>query len=410
MRTTIHGAQWWGMGLLVLSTPLVACFSRTRAATVADTVPVVSATHAVRTNLSNGVTLTAEFEPFYEVDVMAKEAGYVRHMNVDIGDHVKQGQLLATLEIPELQDDLTRAKADVQTALAEQASAEGTLKRSEAAQAIAHLSYTRILDVSKKEPGLVPLQEVDVAHSRDLEAEAQVAAAQQNVQAAISRLRSATAELAHEQSLFAYTKIISPFDGVVTQRYASDGSMIQAGISSQTQVMPVVKVSENNVLRLMLPVPEDSAGLIHNGDNVTVTVESLNKTFTGVVTRFADRVQTSTRTMTAEVDVKNPKLELIPGMYAQVQLDLLKVQNVVAVPLEAIEGSGSDQKLYVVDGAGFIHIRKAATGLQSAQYVQVLSGVQPGDVVIVGRHSDYHDGEKVKTHFEAPNAIPTAHS
>jgi RND family efflux transporter MFP subunit len=410
VRTTIHKAPWWIAGLLLLLAPLVACFSRGSAASSADSVPIVSAARAVRTTLSNGVTLTAEFEPFYEVDVMAKEAGYVRHMDVDIGDHVRQGQVLATLEIPELQDDLTKANADVQTAIAERASAEGTLKSSEAAQAIAHLSYTRILDVSKREPGLVPLQEVDVAHSRDLEAEAQVAAAQQNVQAAISRFQSATAELAHENSLFEYTKIISPFDGVVTQRYASDGSMIQAGISSQTQVMPVVKVSENDVLRLMLPVPEESAGLIHDGDKVSVTVESLHRTFPGVVTRIADRVQTSTRTMMAEVDVKNPKLELIPGMYAQVQLELVNAQNVVAVPLEALDGTGSDQKLYTVDEAGIIHIRKVTTGLQSPQYVQVLSGVQPGDAVILGRHSDYYEGERVKTHFEAQSAIPAVNS
>jgi multidrug efflux pump subunit AcrA (membrane-fusion protein) len=157
-------------------------------------------------DLRNDVTLTAELEPYYEVDVMAKEAGYIRHMLVDIGDHVKAGQLLCVFEIPELQDDLQRAKADVQTATAEQSAAEQDRKRAMAAEAIAHLSYTRILDVSKKEPGLVPLQEVDVAHSRDLEAEAQVASAEQNVQASISRLQAAKSALEHETALFEYTE------------------------------------------------------------------------------------------------------------------------------------------------------------------------------------------------------------
>ncbi len=92
------------------------------------------------------------------------------------------------------------------------------------------------------------------------------------------------------------------------------------------------------------------------------------------------------------------------------RIDLAHVQNVVAVPLEAVDGSGSDQRVFVVDSAGVIHIRKAIIGLQSPQYVQVLSGVQPGDVVIVGRHSDYYDGERVKAHFETPNATLTAHS
>jgi RND family efflux transporter MFP subunit len=354
--------------------------------------------------------LTAEFQPFYEVDVMAKEAGYVRHMNVDIGDHVRQGQVLATLEIPELEDDLAKTKADLQAALAEKAAADGDLKRAQAEQTIAHLSYTRIEDVSKKEPGLVPLQEVDVAHSRDLEAEGQIAAAEQNVQAAIGRYQAATAEVAHENALFAYTKIVSPFDGVVTQRYASDGSMIQAGISSETQVMPLVRVSENDILRLMLPVPEEDVGVIHNGESVSVNVPSLNRTFPGKVTRFADRVQMATRTMTTEVDVKNPKLELIPGMYAEVNLGLASANNAVAVPIEAIDSSGSDQTIFVVDNADIIHVRRVTTGLQSPQYVQVLSGVEAGETVIVGRHSDYHDGERVQPDLQDTSAGSAAHS
>src|ERR1700678_2439984 len=189
-------------------------------------IPVVPVGHAVRIDMKNDVTLTAELEPYFEVDVMAKEAGYIHHMLVDIGDHVKTGQLICVLEIPELQDDLQRANADVQTASAEQAAAEQDRKRAVAAGAIAHLSYTRILDVSKKEPGLVPLQEVDVAHSRDLEAEAQVASAEQNVQASISRLQAARAALEHETALLAYTPIVSSLNGVITQRYASDGAVI----------------------------------------------------------------------------------------------------------------------------------------------------------------------------------------
>jgi RND family efflux transporter MFP subunit len=408
MKQKKYRTRVWAGPLIALTLPLTACSRHTAAATTVEDFPIAPVVHAIRTNLSNRVTLTAEFEPFFEVDVMAKEAGYVRRMYVDIGDHVKQGQLLAILEIPELQDDLIKVKADVQTSLAEKSAAEGNLKRSEAAQAIAHLSYTRILDVSRREPGLVPMQEVDVAHSRDLEAEAQIAAAQQTVQAAISRYQSATAELQHEEALFGYTKITSPFNGVVTQRYASDGSMIQAGTSSQTQAMPVVNVSDNHVLRLMLPIPEEDAGLIRNGAKVIVTVPSLKRNFLGTVTRFADRVQMSTRTMLAEVDVKNPKLELIPGMYAQVQLSLADVNNVVAVPVGGVDGDGATTRAFVVDRDGIVHIRSVMTGFQSPQYIQVLSGLNAGDVVIFGRHSDYHDGEKVLTHVEDPT--PAANS
>src|SRR5580700_8169717 len=143
--------------LAVLLAAAIACSGcTTKTSAAPQDVPVVAASRAIRTDLKNDVTLTAELEPYYEVDVMAKEAGYIRHMLVDIGDHVKVGQLLCVLEIPELQDDLQRAKADVETANAEQSGAEQDRQRAVAAEAIAHLSYTRTLDVSKKEPGLVP--------------------------------------------------------------------------------------------------------------------------------------------------------------------------------------------------------------------------------------------------------------
>jgi RND family efflux transporter MFP subunit len=374
------------------------CTTRTSAAP--EEIPVVPVSHAVRMDMRNDVTLTAELEPYYEVDVMAKEAGYIRHMLVDIGDHVKTGQLICVLEIPELQDDLQRAKADVQTASAEQSAAEQDRKRAVAAQSIAHLSYTRILDVSKKEPGLVPLQEVDVAHSRDLEAEAQVASAEQSIQASISRLQAAKSALDHETALFAYTRIVSPLNGVITQRYASDGAMIQAGTSSNTQAMPVVHVAQDDVLRLMLPVPEAYVGTIHNGEPVTVSVPALNRSLTGKVTRFSDRVQASTRTMTAEVDIKNTNRDLIPGMYAQVQLTLADFPNAVAVPVGAIDGEGSLAKVYVVDGAGIVHLRNVRIGIQSPQFVQTLSGLEPGDAVILGSHSGLQDGERVQPHVE----------
>jgi RND family efflux transporter MFP subunit len=368
--------------------------------TAPQEIPVVAASHAVRTDLNNDVTLTAELEPYYEVDVMAKEAGYIRHMLVDIGDHVKAGQLICVLEIPELQDDLQRAKADVQTATAEQSAAEQDRKRAVAAGAIAHISYTRILDVSKKEPGLVPLQEVDVAHSRDLEADAQIAAAEQNIQASVSRLHAARAALDHETALVEYTRIISPLNGVITQRNASDGAMIQSGTSSNTQAMPVVHVAEDDILRLMLPVPEAYVEIIHNGESVLVTVPALGRTLPGKVTRFADRVQASTRTMTAEVDLKNTKLDLIPGMYAQVQLNLADAPNSIAVPVGAVDSAGNTNKVYIVDAAGKVRIRNVATGIQSPQFIQVLSGIQPGEIVILGSHSGLQDGARVQPHFE----------
>jgi len=246
----------------------------------------------------------------------------------------------------------------------------------------------------------VPLQEVDVAHSRDLEADAQVAAAEQTIQASVSRLQAARAALEHETALVEYTRIVSPLNGVITQRNASDGAMIQSGIASNTQAMPVVHVAEDDILRLMLPVPEAYVGIIHDGESVTVTVPALGRTLPGKLTRFADRVQASTRTMTAEVDLKNTKLDLIPGMYAQVELSLADAPNAIAIPVGALDSTGSGNRVYTVDPAGTVHIRTIATGIQSPQFVQVVSGIQPGDTVILGSHSGLQEGARVQPHFE----------
>jgi RND family efflux transporter MFP subunit len=384
--------------LLALAFTASGCSSSTSAAPQES--PVAPASHVVQMDMRNTVTLTAEVQPFYEVDVMAKEAGYVRHMLVDIGDHVKAGQLICVLEIPELEDELQRAKADVVTAAAEQSAAEQDQKHAVASEAIAHLSYTRILDVSKREPGLVPLQEVDVAHSRDLEAEALVAAADEKIQAAASRLQAAKADLEHQNALFAYTRIVSPLNGIVTQRYASDGAMIQAGTSSSTQTMPVVHVAQDDVLRLMLPVPEADAGTIRDGQQVQVTVPALHKSFAGKVTRFAGQVQMSTRTMTAEVDVKNALRDLIPGMYAQVELTLADAPHTVAAPIGAIDGAGSAAKVYVIDASGIVHARNVTTGIQNPQFIQIIAGARPGEAVVTGNMSAIQDGEHVQPRFE----------
>ncbi|MGH7488530.1 MAG: efflux RND transporter periplasmic adaptor subunit, partial [bacterium] len=357
------------------------------------TVPAVK---AQRVSLQNTVDLTAEFEPYQEVDVMAKVSGYVKSIRVDIGDRVREGQALATLEVPEMQDDLAKAAASVQQARAEVTSASDEVQRAKSAHDIAHLSYVRILDVSKKETGLVPQQEVDEAHSRDLVGEAQVSVAQSNLRTAQDRVRVAQAEEARLQTLFKYTAITAPFDGIVTKRYANIGSMIQAGTASQTQAMPLIRLSQNNLLRLVLPVPESSVPLIRVGATVDVHVGSLHKTFPGRVARFSGMVRETTRTMETQVDVPNPSLTLVPGMYAEVDLQTAHSDNALSVPLEAVEGTDASLHVYAIRPPGVIHITPVRVGMQTAQRAEILSGLQEGDTVVIGRLVGLKDGQKVQ--------------
>jgi RND family efflux transporter MFP subunit len=345
--------------------------------------------------LANDLTLSAEFRPYQEVDVMAKIAGYVKNIRVDIGDHVQQGEVLATLEVPEIQDEMAKAKSGVATAEANIVTAQAAVAHAEAAANIAHLSFDRIREVAAKDKGLVPRQDVDVAQSRDLEAAAQLASAHSALKAAQEMKAGAESEYSRAEAMSQYATIRAPFAGVVTKRYANTGSMIQAGISSQSQAMPVVRVAQNDPLRVILPVPVSAVTDIKDGQSVEVNVASSGRTIEGKVTRYSDSVQMATRTMDTEVDVPNRDGKLVPGMYAEVHLHLAARPDVLSVPLDAVDGLGTSvQQAYLIR-SGELHLVKITTGLQTATRVEVLSGLRDGDQVVVGRHSGLADGEKV---------------
>jgi RND family efflux transporter MFP subunit len=344
-------------------------------------------------DLSRDLVLTAEFKPFQEVDVMAKVAGYVKQINVDVGDRVGQGQLLATLEIPEMADDRTRAQAAVERSQAEVERAKDELQRAQSAHQIAHLSFTRLSEVAQKKPGLVAQQEIDDAHSKDLVSEAQVSAAKSSLAAAEQQVRVNTAELQKINTLAEYTRMTAPFTGVVTKRYADTGSMMQAGTASNTQAMPLVRVSENSLLRLILPVPESAVPTVHIGQQVEVRVPTLGRSFAGRVARFAEKVSPATRTMDTEVDVPNPSLVLIPGMYAEVNLMLDQRNGALAVPVAAVDSGG---QVTVVTPDNRVAVRKVELGLETADKVEVKSGLKDGDLVVIGSRSGLQPGQEVR--------------
>ena len=372
---------------------LTSCKSSTPPVAEIPTVPVAVGGLAT---LQNNVVLSAEFEPFQDVDVMAKVAGYVRDIRVDIGSHVKTGDVLAVLEVPEIQDEMQKAKAGVAAAQANVVTAQAGIQRAEAAANIAHLSYQRISDVATKNKGLVPRQDVDVAQSRDAEAVAQLASAKSEFQAAQDSKSAADFEYARAGAMMQYATIRAPFNGIVTKRYANTGSMIQAGISSQSQAMPVVRLAQYDVLRLTLPVPVTDAAEIKDGQSVDVNVSNPPRVIEGKISRYAGSVQMATRTMDTQVDVPNANGSLLPGMYAEVHLHLAERPNVMSVPVDAVDGLGTAVvQAYVVRG-GVVHVVQVTTGLQTATRLEILSGLRVGDQVIVGRHTGLSEDEQVQ--------------
>lgn len=381
--------------IAALASTLVAvqgCKSTQPVPAAPPTVPVATAGPA---SLENNLVLSAEFRPFQEVDVMAKIAGYVKTINVDIGTHVSQNEVLAILEVPEVQDDVAKAKAGLAAADANITTAQAAVQQAEAGSNIATLSFKRISDVAKRDPGLVPRQEIDVAQAKEMQTTAQLASANSALKSAEQMKAQAQSEYSRTQAMLQYATIRAPFTGVVTKRYANTGSMIQAGISSQTQAMPVVQLAQNNLLRLVLPVPVNAVADIRDGQTVDVEVTNTGRKLQGKIARYADSVQMATRTMDTEVDVPNPDGTLVPGMYAEVHLHLANHPAALSVPVDAVDGLGTSvQQAYIVRD-GIVHLVTVHVGLQTANRVEILSGLNNGDKVIVGRHTGLSDGERV---------------
>jgi RND family efflux transporter MFP subunit len=357
----------------------------------------VGVTRVVKKTLSRQITLSSELVPFQEIDVYAKESGYVQRLNVDYGTHVKTGQVMATLEIPELQAQLQQDQAEIRNAVDQVSRADHELKRYDAQYNALHLQYTRLNGVFETQPGIVAQQEVDDAQGKDLAAASQVDAGKSALEAAQSQLAAARAKLAHDQTLFDYSKITAPFSGVVTERYANLGTLVQAGTSSSTQAMPIVRLSQDDLFRLVIPIPESYVRYIRVGDPVNVHVASLNRTFPGKVARFSVDVRADTRTMHTEVDVPNPERVLMPGLYAEAELGLDEKENVPTVPLQALSHQGNKTTVFVVNHDGELDDRAVQVGLQTTSDVEIISGLNEGEQVVVSDRSGLKAGQKVHT-------------
>jgi RND family efflux transporter MFP subunit len=388
-----------GLGIL-LTAGLCSCSSTSSAGAQEEsqagvTVGVVKATQK---SLQRQITLSSELVPFQEIDVYAKESGFVQKLYVDYGSRVKQGQILATLEIPELEAELQQDDAEIKADKNDVTRDQHEVQRYKAQYNALHLEYTRLNAVFQSQPGLVAQQEVDDAQGKDLAAASQVDAGEAALDSATSKLAAAQAKLAHDKALFDYSRITAPFAGVVTERYANLGTLVQTGTGSSTQAIPLVRLSEDDLFRLVIPVPESYVRYIRVGDAVQVRVPSLDRTFPGKVARFSVDVREDTRTMHTEVDVPNPDRVLVPGMYAEASLALEKKDKALSVPLQAVSHENDHTSVYVVTPEKEIAIRPVTLGLQTSNDVEVLSGVSEGEMVVVSDRSGLKAGEKVRPH------------
>lgn len=334
--------------------------------------PVVAVITPQRGDAVRSITLPGDLVGFYESALYAKVTGYLKSVLVDKGDWVKQGQLLAVIEVPELQQRLERARAALH---------------------VARVTYDRIYGVWKSDPRLVAREDVDVADGKLGEAQAQVE------------------ELS---ALVDYTRITAPFGGVITGRFADPGALIRAG-GQTSQAMtnensehpggtatPVLSVAMIDKMRIYVYAPQGVVGLIKHGTPATLTLQDRpGKTYTGTVTRFATSLDLSTRTMLTEIDLPNSNHELYPGMYANVKLVLERHPNAIKLPNSAIVRGASGRFVFVVTRNRLVKV-PVTTGINNGHDVEITSGLNGTEHVVMSINPSQVANELVQPILRIP--------
>lgn len=386
-----------GIALICLIAVLVIS-ARVRASTPSGTngrtVPRAAVALVRRGAIANTLSIAGEFIPFQEVELHAKVAGYIKKINVDIGDRVHRGEVLAVLEVPELTAQVQGADAGVRHSQDEIVRAQNEVARAEADHEALHAAAIRLKQASQARPGLVAAQELDDALAKDRAAEAQVEAAKSALSAAWQQLDVAKASHLQVSAMSDYSRIIAPFDGVVTWRYADTGALVQAGTSTNS-AQPVVKIAEVGVLRLRIPVPESLAASVHEGQPAEISVQATGEHFTGKVSRLTRALDRATRTEQVEIDVPNQKQHLAPGMFADVVLQIDRHDSALLVPVQAVTRAGDQTSALAVGTDNRVEVRPIRTGLEDPNSVEIVSGLKQGERVIVADLGSYQNGQTV---------------
>jgi membrane fusion protein, multidrug efflux system len=343
-------------------------------------VPVSVAT-AGRRDLVRKITLPGTLVALNEATLYGKVAGYVKSISVDKGDRVRHGQTLAVLEAPEMVKEVDQAQASYREALA-------SLNRAKAEANLQAATYARYREVHGKDPDAVSKQELDEYRSKSEVADADVKLAEARVE---------TARANHDRlvALSQYAFIAAPFGGVVTSRYVDPGALIQAATSS-TQGQPIATVQDLDTVRVYVSVAEIDVPFIHVGTPASLTTAAYpGKIFNAAVTRFAEALDSSTRTMKSEIDVRNPQHALRPGMYADVTLDIERLPNVLITPDSALVVEGSKKFVWVVRD-GLAHKVQIETGRDDGTQMEIRSGLTGGEELVVAGKDGLAEGRAVQ--------------
>jgi RND family efflux transporter MFP subunit len=327
------------------------------------------------------VSLPATTSAFSVANIYARASGYIDKREVDIGDRVKEGQLLAQITAPELDHQIAQAAATL-------VQLKATVQQAQANLELAQVTWGR--DKPLVEKGWTTAQQGTVDVQTLKAREAALGIAQANVTAQEAQL-----SVLNQQK--AYQLVVAPFDGVVTQRNIDVGSLVQADAVNSTFMFTLM---QSNVIRTQVYVPQDRAfGLTPGVEAVVRVPEIPDQVFPGKVTRIADALQAGTRTLLTEIDIQNPDGVLASGMYCTVEIHIPRKTPGLLLPAEAIIFNGGGTQVAVIED-GIAHLRKISVARDFGKEVEVRYGVKPGDLLILSPAVDLVEGSKVKVRPE----------
>ena len=322
--------------------PWLAGCQRSVAAVPAPAEPPVEVrtTHPHTGEIIRAVTLPGEIKAYQQATLFAKVAGYLKTITVDKGDAVKEGSVLAEIEVPELLADCAKYRAEVK---------------------VAELDYQRLSEAQKKAADLVTPFSVDTAKGA---------------------VEVARANLERANTLLAFCKIVAPFSGVITRRWVDPGAFIPAASTGNPQSAALVTLADFRTVRVQVDVPEVEASRIAKDQPASVSVEGLpGRGFEGKVTRFAYVLDDATKTMLTEVELPNPKLELRPGMYAKVKIGLERRAEALLVPVATLTAEKAGTFVFTVR-ENTAKKTPVKTGFNDGTHVEILEGIGPQDSVV----------------------------
>ncbi len=310
--------------------------------------PIVNAVPLKHSSDTTGLSLPGQIQPYRQTPLYARTQGFLRRWYVDIGAQVKQGQLLATIDAPELDQDIARAKAD---------------------QQLAQVNLDRLQSVQL--PGAIAKQDIDTRRSA---------------------VTVSQANLGRLQALKDLQQIRAPFSGIITSRTAENGTLVSPGTGA-----PLFTLSEVGTLRVFVDVPQTYFRYVKIGQPATVTIPELkNQSFAGKVVHTSGALRSDSRTLLAEVVIPNPKQDLPSGLYSQVKFNMIAAKGPVLIPANALQITAEGPRVVVVDTDQRVRFVDITLGRDYGTTLEAMSGLTGQELVVTNPNDRLRDGQKVR--------------